>query len=155
MSKEQNRLIQRVSFIGEKHIQFIFEKLSEEFYTEDILNIEKSIKNESTELDSHKIELVKEILVLIIKEDETFKSKIEEWLDFYKNNQEKIVNDIEFKKIGLKITSGSLAMLLVYSLANNMIKAKYPNFIEDNKTRIERGYDSDMWKTIQSFVEND
>ena len=51
MSKEQNRLIQRVSFIGEKHIQFIFEKLSEEFYTEDILNIEKSIKNADIEFE--------------------------------------------------------------------------------------------------------
>ena len=129
-TKEQ--LSRKVAYLKADEIKYILYKLGENQESSNIEDIEL--------LDSD-IESIKDIFAILIERDDNFSTKFQTIIE--EDNQPRAI-DIDLNTIIGIVTLGTIA--------NNLIRAKFPNKVIDKDTNIERGY-SNLSETLKSLAD--
>jgi len=129
-NKEQ--LLKKVKYLQADKIKYILHRLGEDKDSSDTKDIEL------LDID---IESIREILSLLIDKDDDFSMKFQAIIE--EDTQSRGIT------IDLNIITG---IVILGSIANNLIKAKYPNKVIDKDINIDRGY-SNLSDTLKSLAE--
>jgi len=111
----------------------------------------REIETQVVELTQDDLSIVKLTLTTLIKDDDEFAQKFQTIVDGYEPNR-------AFDPVTVGIALGILALT---TIANNLIKAKYPNRVitknGDKSKEIDRGYSnlSDALKPLASLFAGD
>jgi len=146
MTKEQ--LIRKVKHLKINDVHYILEELGKE---RDLLNSEE-IEIKTTDVSDEDIALIKELLILLIDEDDTFRQKLQSIIE--DDNRTRIADIFGDNET-------MIAIITLGTIAINLIKAKYPSEeitkkdIDGNTEKIKRrDYSSisDTLKPLISFI---
>jgi hypothetical protein len=96
---------------------------------------------EDIELLDSDIKNIKDIFTILIERDDNFSTKFQTIIE--EDNQPRAI-DIDLNTIIGIVTLGTIA--------NNLIRAKFPNKVIDKDTNIERGY-SNLSETLKSLAD--
>ena len=146
MTKEQ--LLRKVKHLKINDIEYILESLGKE---SDLANTEK-VEIAITEISDEDIALIRELLILMVDEDNNFQEKL----------QEIIENDDRTRMADMFADSDTMvAIVTLGTIAINLIKAKYPSEEittkdkDGNTSKIVRRNDSsisDALKPLTTFL---
>lgn len=143
-------LARKMDYLKAKDIHLILTELSQDFYDDKVKEINSELQEETTKLDYEKVEAIRALLKVLVENDEAFAQKVAKIIE---ENRDNAPQDITFnpKALELKVSNVALAMLLVYGLGNNAIRAVFPNVVKTKEVEIIRGYESNIIPIAISF----
>lgn len=142
----KDKLIKIVDNLNSDDMKYILNELAKESSDND-----REIEAKTVELTQDDISIIKLTLTTLIEEDDEFAQKFQKIVDGYESNRA-----FDLVTVGLV-----LGILALKNIANNFIKAKYPNKIitkdGDKSKEIDRGYTnlSDSLKPLASLFKAD
>jgi len=142
----KDKLIKIIDNLKSDDMKYILNELAKESSDND-----REIEDKTVELTQDDISIIKLTLTTLIEEDDEFAQKFQKIVDGYESNR-------AFDLVTVGVVLGILALT---NIANNFIKAKYPNKIitkdGDKSKEIDRGYTnlSDSLKPLASLFNGD
>ena len=142
----KDKLIKIVDNLNSDDMNYILNELAKESSDKD-----REIEAKTVELTQDDISIIKLTLTTLIEEDDAFAQKFQKIVDEYEASR-------AFDLVTVGVVLGILALT---NIANNFIKAKYPNKIitkdGDKSKEIDRGYTnlSDSLKPLASLFNGD
>jgi len=156
------KLVRKIDFLKAKQVHLILNELSQDFVEG---NIEDEFKEDTTELNSEKLGVLKDLIKILVQNDSDYAEKIENILNEERNQTPK---DITFVTEGgvFVITWMDIGLFLSFLLARDLIRAFKPSEeIEeteidekDGKTKskkiIIRKYNADLINLAKAYLES-
>lgn len=142
----KDKLIKIVDNLNSDDIKYILNELAKESPDNDI-----EVEAKTVELTQDDISIVKLTLTTLIEEDDEFAQKFQKIVEGYESSR-------TFDIVTVGVVLGIVALT---NIANNFIKAKYPNKViikdGDKSKEIDRGYTnlSDAIKALASLFNGD
>ena len=157
------KLVRKIDFLKAKEVYLILSELSQDFVDG---SVEDEFKEDTTELNSEKLGVLKDLIKILVQNDSDYAKKIENILNEERNQ---IPKDITFVTEGggvIVITWLEIGIIVSYLLARDLIRAFKPSEeIEEieidekegktkNKKIIRRKYNADFIDLAKAYFES-
>jgi len=156
------KLVRKIDSLKEKAVYLIISELSQDFVDG---NIEDEFKEDTTELNSEKLGVLKDLIKILVQNDSDYAEKIENILN---EERKQVPKDITFVTEGVVVVIPwmEIGLFLSFLLARDLIRAFKPSEeIEeteidekDGKTKskkiIRRKYNVDLINLAKAYLES-
>ncbi len=147
------QLVRKIDELDVKDIALIVVKLQEEFFDDTVKVQVNHIATQNIELNSENIEPLRELLKLVVQQDDAIAKTIDQ---IRKKDRDSTNKDggiaIMIAGTGFEISLTALAMLFAYGWGRDLIKAHYPSRVEEDGKVVARDYDDSVANFIKSFA---
>jgi len=159
------KLIRKIDFFEAEKISLIFSTLNQDFFEDTVDDKQSELSAETTDLNSEKVKILRELLKILVENSDEFATEIEEILA---QNRKNIAKDITIVTDGIAalIEYKEIGTIIAFLLARDLIRAFKPSeeIVErevnkkDGTTKtkkiIRRKYNADLIALAKAYFES-